>query len=113
MTDVVRSPAFVTGSSMRSRFRQAAARLRTAIGRWILATGTRRALDALSDGQLRDIGLTRADIPFVVAAIARSRGDATLDPSDRVDRSTGGCLRRDPPPASWDEGRFTARTFYI
>jgi uncharacterized protein YjiS (DUF1127 family) len=90
MTDVVHSPAFAPGTAMRLRSTQVAAWLRTAIERRIIAARTRRALAGLSDDLLRDNGLTRVDIPFAAEAVASGRGDATLDPSGRVNRSAAG-----------------------
>jgi uncharacterized protein YjiS (DUF1127 family) len=111
MTDVVHAPILATGTTMRLRFTHAAARLRASIERWIVAVGTRRALAGLSDDLLRDNGLTRVDIPFVAEAVASGRGDVTLDPSDRVNRSAAG--RSEVSPASWSERVITSRTFYI
>jgi uncharacterized protein YjiS (DUF1127 family) len=53
---------------------------------WI-ARRTRAELDALSEELIRDIGLTRADIPFVAGAVAAGRPDFTRDPIDRLNRS--------------------------
>jgi len=36
----------------------------------VLARATRRALSGLPDDMLKDIGLTRGEIPFVAGAIA-------------------------------------------
>ena len=48
--------------------------LATQLGRWlcaiVLARATRRALNGLPDDLLRDVGLTRRDIPFVADAVA-------------------------------------------
>jgi mono/diheme cytochrome c family protein len=43
----------------------------------LIAYRTRRALDALPDDLIRDVGLTRGEIPFVADALASGRGDPT------------------------------------
>ena len=122
MTDAVHSPAHVSGTSMRLRLAQAAARLRTAIRRWIVAIGTSRALSALSDAQLRDIGLTRTDIPFVAATTALRQDDAARAPCGCINRSAGsrdglgdGRLQQAAPShhTSWLDRLVSARTSYI
>ena len=114
MTDVVHSPAFASGSAVRSRFTQVAAWLRAAIERRIVAARTRRALAGLSDDLLRDNGLTRVDIPFVADAVAYGHGDMTLDPCDRVNRSAAGRPEaKTLSPTSWSERVITSRTSYI
>lgn len=45
------------------------ARLRTRYDDWAMRRETRLALNDLSDRSLRDIGLTRADIPHVVSKL--------------------------------------------
>ena len=47
-----------------------AARLVRSLQRALIALSARRTLDALPDDLLRDIGLTRCDIPFVAVALA-------------------------------------------
>ena len=94
MTDLVHSSAVPASTTLRFRLSRATARLRKSIEQWIIAAGTRRALNAMPDHLLRDIGLTRADIPFVADALARGHGDATLDASGRVNRSGGAKPRR-------------------
>jgi uncharacterized protein YjiS (DUF1127 family) len=84
MTDIVDSPTLAAGSSVRLRFMQAVARLRAFIERRIVAAGTRRALNDLSDDLLRDNGLARGEIRFVAEAAADGRGDVTRGPSDRL-----------------------------
>jgi mono/diheme cytochrome c family protein/uncharacterized protein YjiS (DUF1127 family) len=48
---------------------------------------TRRALRALPDNLLRDVGLNRAEIDFVADSLASGRGDPTRDPHDHLNRS--------------------------
>jgi uncharacterized protein YjiS (DUF1127 family) len=68
MTDaVVHSPAIASAlaSHTISRLGLLGARLRQALRRAIVAHRTRRELYGLPDDVLRDIGLTRGDIPYV------------------------------------------------
>jgi uncharacterized protein YjiS (DUF1127 family) len=57
------------------RFAASAGRLFCAA---ILARATRRALSGLPDYILRDVGLTRGEIPFVAAAVACGGGGMTI-----------------------------------
>ena len=78
MTDVV-----VHLESAALRCRRFAARLGRSLYRAMIARGTRRALDELPDSILRDIGLTRSDIPFVAVAFASGDRDPTRAALDR------------------------------
>ena len=68
MTTVVHPAAFVASAA--SHFRRFAALAGRALCAAILARATRRALNGLPDDLLRDVGLTRSDIPFVADAVA-------------------------------------------
>ena len=68
MTTVVHPAAFVASAA--SHFRRFAAWAGRSLCAAILARATRRALNGLPDDLLRDVGLTRSDIPFVAAAVA-------------------------------------------
>lgn len=48
---------------------------------------TRRALAALPDGLLADVGLTRADIKFAARALVDGAGDSTRDPRHPINRT--------------------------
>jgi uncharacterized protein YjiS (DUF1127 family)/mono/diheme cytochrome c family protein len=50
----------------------------------ILARATRRALNGLPDDLLKDIGLTRSDIPFVVDTIAGADAEPRRSPDRRL-----------------------------
>ena len=67
-----------------SRILHLAAPIGRAVARTILARATHRALNGLPDKMLGDIGLTRSDIPFVVAAIASE--DCPFDRAKREQR---------------------------
>jgi uncharacterized protein YjiS (DUF1127 family)/cytochrome c553 len=67
MTDAVDPTHLVSGAAL--RVSRLATRLGHSLGAIVLARATRRALNGLPDDLLNDIGLTRSDIPFVVAAI--------------------------------------------
>lgn len=56
------SRALSEGTSAFSRISVLAYRVAAAIADWNARRVTRKALSALSDAQLRDIGLTRADL---------------------------------------------------
>lgn len=47
-----------------------------------LAQGTRDALDGLPDAILKDIGLTRSDIPFVAGQLVHKCKDYAIDRFD-------------------------------
>lgn len=64
-----------------------AARFGNAFGRAMTAFATRRALDHLPDDLLRDVGLTRSEIPYVADALARGRSDPTRDPQHYLNAS--------------------------
>jgi len=68
MTPVVHPATFVANAA--SHCRRFAVRAGRALGAAILARATRRALNGLPDDLLRDVGLTRSEIPFVAAAVA-------------------------------------------
>ena len=67
MTDIViHSPA----SGLLSGIASVGAWLRQALRRAALAERTRRELSGLTDDMLRDIGITRGDIPYIGAVVA-------------------------------------------
>jgi uncharacterized protein YjiS (DUF1127 family) len=71
------------------RWRHIAAALVRLVQRAIVAYQTRRALNRLSDVQLRDVGLSRSDIHFVADAVTnRVRRDSVALP-DRLRRDIG------------------------
>jgi mono/diheme cytochrome c family protein len=70
MTDVVHL------SSAALRRAQFAAPLERSLYRATIANGTRRALDELPDNVLNDIGLARADLPFIAGELAFEGNDA-------------------------------------
>ena len=57
------------------RLRRFAARAGHSLCAAILARATRRALNGLPDDLLRDVGLTRSEIPFVADAVACGGGN--------------------------------------
>jgi uncharacterized protein YjiS (DUF1127 family) len=63
------SPAtrVASAASYFTRFAASAGRSLSAV---ILARATRRALNGLPDDLLRDVGLTRGDIPYIADAVA-------------------------------------------
>ena len=73
MTDIVHPASLTSGTA--SRVRQLAARFGRSLGAIVLARATHRALTGLPDDMLKDIGLTRGEIPFVAGAVA----DAVTD----------------------------------
>jgi uncharacterized protein YjiS (DUF1127 family) len=79
MTDVVHPTRLMSGTA--SRVRQLAARFGRSLCAIVLARATRRALSGLPDDMLKDIGLTRGEIPFVAGAIAdAATGGQSLAP---------------------------------
>jgi len=69
MTNALVHPAsLISGAT--SRFRRFAARLERSLRSVAMAHSTYRALEALPDKVLRDIGLARSEIPFVAGAVA-------------------------------------------
>lgn len=80
MTNVV-----VHLSSAASRCSRLATLPGDSICRAMLARGTRRALDGLPDAVLRDIGLARSDIPFVVGKLESKCRKPDRDVLDRFD----------------------------
>jgi uncharacterized protein YjiS (DUF1127 family) len=68
MTTVVHPATFVVNAA--SSFRRFAASAGRSLAAAILARATRRALRGLPDDLLRDVGLTRGEIPFVADAVA-------------------------------------------
>ena len=62
-----------------TRFAQSIASLVRPIRRALAAHRTRRTLDALPDELLRDVGLTRCDVPFVADMLAAGEKDGTRD----------------------------------
>ncbi len=54
-----------------------------ALGRAIIARGTRRALDTLRDDLIRDVGLTRGEILYLVGRIAGHGPPAATALQDR------------------------------
>jgi uncharacterized protein YjiS (DUF1127 family) len=76
MTDaVIRTTIPASGAAL--RFRQLATLLASSLRRTILARATRRALGELPDDLLKDVGLTRGEIPFVARALACEHGEPT------------------------------------
>ena len=68
MTDIVHPARLMSGTG--PRVRRLAARFGRSLCAIVLARATRRALYGLPDDMLKDIGLTRGEIPFVAGAIA-------------------------------------------
>ena len=69
MTDAVFRPvALASREVSRPRFRWLAALVRS-LERAMIAEDTCRALDELPDNLLRDIGLTRREIPFIAGKL--------------------------------------------
>jgi mono/diheme cytochrome c family protein len=64
----------------------------------VLARRTRRALDRLPDDLLRDIAVTRSEIPFVAGALASRRGDPSRDAFHRLNRNPA---ERAAPARRW------------
>jgi len=65
-----------------SHLRRFAARAGRSLGAAILARATRRALNELPDDLLRDVGLTRSDIPFVADAVGCGSRNPSCDARD-------------------------------
>ena len=90
MTDAVfHQTAFVSGTVARCQriaafFRRWLARAAMAEDTLRMADDTHRTLDGLPDNVLRDLGLSRSDIPFVAGALVSA------------DRDRGAVLRRLP-----------------
>jgi len=79
MTDAVfHSTTLVSGAAL--RFREFAARLGRSLERATIAHGARRTLDELPDNLLRDLGLTRSDIPFVAGSMVSKDNDRGTAP---------------------------------
>jgi uncharacterized protein YjiS (DUF1127 family) len=70
MTDVTVHPTFPAFRAALTPRSGWFAALRRSLDRATMAQSTRRALDELPDNLLRDIGLTRSEIPFVAGALA-------------------------------------------
>ena len=68
MITVVHPATFVANAALHCR--RLATRAGRALCAAILARATRRALNELPDGLLKDIGLARSDIPFVADSVA-------------------------------------------
>ena len=69
MTDTVfRSTTFASGAS--SRFSRFAACLERSLHHVTTALSIHRTLEELPDGVLKDLGLTRSEIPFVAGELA-------------------------------------------
>jgi uncharacterized protein YjiS (DUF1127 family) len=68
-----------------------AARLVRSLQRALIALSARRTLDALPDDLLRDIGLTRCDIPFVAVALASGPPVNMLATHSRESRTIAAC----------------------
>jgi uncharacterized protein YjiS (DUF1127 family) len=74
MTDaVVHTTIPASGAAL--RLGRLATELGISLRRIILARATRRALDELPDDLLKDVGLTRGEIPFVARALACAHGE--------------------------------------
>jgi uncharacterized protein YjiS (DUF1127 family) len=72
-------------SDAASRCSRLAALLGDSICRATIARGTRRALNRLPDAVLKDIGLARGDIPFVVGKLESKYLEPDRDVLDRFD----------------------------
>jgi uncharacterized protein YjiS (DUF1127 family) len=72
------------------RFARFAARLVSAFYWAMMVRATRRALDELHDDALRDVGLTRGDILFVVDALVSGRGHITRNELDHLGDGAAG-----------------------
>ncbi|MGE3145018.1 MAG: DUF1127 domain-containing protein [Pseudorhodoplanes sp.] len=83
MTETVIA-AFSSAAKRGYRLAVAIARL---LRRIVKAHATRRALAALSDEALRDVGLSRCEIDHVADSLARQTSDATRDPERYFNRS--------------------------
>ena len=94
-----------------TRFAQSMALLARPVVRALAAYKTRRTLDALPDELLRDVGLTRCDIPFVADTLAAGEKDRTRDKLHFVNQAAAQCAgkpcvaegcaaRRRPPIAA-------------
>ena len=69
MSDAIFHPAILASKEIsRTRFGWLAALARS-LERAMIAEDTRRALDELPDNLLRDIGLTRREIPFIAGKL--------------------------------------------
>jgi uncharacterized protein YjiS (DUF1127 family) len=92
---VIHSP--VPASGLLSRLVSLGARLRQSLRRAALAERTRRELSGLPDEMLRDIGITRGDIPYVGAVVAHDelfmRDLTQVEP--RKSKQTNSLCRRD------------------
>jgi uncharacterized protein YjiS (DUF1127 family)/mono/diheme cytochrome c family protein len=73
------------------RRRQLVPKLLRSLHRAMLAHRTRRALEELPDNILKDIGLTRSDIPFVAGKLASGGGNPIHDTFDRLPRTVVEC----------------------
>ena len=69
LLDITRSPA--GGSSLRGRLSATFADLVSTLAVWNETRATRKALSQLSDRELDDIGLCRADIDDIASRLAR------------------------------------------
>ena len=76
MTDAVFHPT-TFASSATLRLRRFAAGLERSLRDATMARSTHRVLEELPDCVLRDIGLTRSEIPFVAGALASRHIDPT------------------------------------
>lgn len=72
-------------SDAASRCSQSATLPGNSVCRATIARGTRRALDRLPDAVLRDIGLARNDIPFVIGKLASEYRRPDPEVLDRFD----------------------------
>ena len=86
---VLRSTNSALNTAM--RFAQSIALLVRPFRRALAAYRTRRTLDALPDELLRDVGLTRCDIPFVADTLAAGEKDRTRDKLHFVNQAAAPC----------------------
>jgi len=101
---VIHSP--VPTSGLVSRLASLGAWLRQSLRRVALAERTRRELSGLPDEMLRDIGITRGDIPYIGAVVAHDellmRDLTVIEPrrekqaSSRCGRDCGKCKTNCP-----------------
>ena len=88
MTTIVHPATFAANAAW--HFRRFAVRTGRSLCAAILARATRRALNELPDDLLRDVGLTRGEIPFVADAVACAGRSPGHDAHNCLGGSCGG-----------------------